>query len=143
MADAQQRFSLIGAKSLVDLRKLMGSDRGLRSSRGAMRQSPTISGMVRMGIGDDNPLWSDPQYARRRPLWSSAAPAIVYICFETDRSADTSRMAGVHAIVCGYRCYLASADDARRSVYDQGYGSRTWSSMRLVSRTLDSADLPL
>ena len=63
MAEQQQRFSLITDKSFADLRKLVGVP--IEDSIEPWCYEATRDNIRHWahGIGDDNPLWCDPDYA--------------------------------------------------------------------------------
>jgi hypothetical protein len=65
MAEPQQRFSLINDKNLADLRKLVGVP--IEDSLEPWCYEATRDNIRHWahGIGDDNPLWCEPDYAAK------------------------------------------------------------------------------
>src|SRR5271156_3904476 len=101
MAETPQRFSLISDKSLVDLRKLMGvpiedflEPWCYEASRDNIRHWAH-------GIGDDNPLWCDPNYAAKTAFQRVQAPPSFIFPLNRSFSGYVGGLAGVHAMFAG------------------------------------------
>ena len=97
------RFSLITESALASLRRLIGVPI-------ADTLEPWCSEVTRdnvrhyaHGIGDDNPLWCDPEYAARGPFGRIAGPPS--FVFPTNRSISgyVAGLPGVHAMWAGSR----------------------------------------
>ena len=74
MAEAQQRFSVISDKSLADLRKLIGVPIEDSLEPWCYEASRDNIRHWAHGIGDDNPLWCDPNYAAKTEFRRVQAP---------------------------------------------------------------------
>src|SRR5271166_3474822 len=101
MPETQQRFSLISDKSLVDLRKLIGvpiedslEPWCYEASRDSIRHWAH-------GIGDDNPLWCDPNYAAKTEFGAVQAPPSFIFPLNRSFSGYVGGLAGVHAMFAG------------------------------------------
>ena len=67
MAATQQRFSVIGDRNLNDLRKLINVPIADSLEPWCQEASRDNIRHWAHGIGDDNPLWCDPDYAAKGP----------------------------------------------------------------------------
>jgi acyl dehydratase len=101
MSQSQQRFSLISDKTLADLRKLINVpiEESLEpwcyeASRDSIRHWAH-------GIGDDNPLWCEPEYAARTPYGRLLAPPSFIFTLNRSFSGYVGGLAGVHAMFAG------------------------------------------
>lgn len=100
MAETRQRFSLITDKSLADLRKLLGVP--IEDSLEPWCYEATRDNIRHWahGIGDDNPLWCDPEYAVKHGSHTLAPPSFI---FPLNRSFSgyVGGLPGVHAMFAG------------------------------------------
>ena len=119
MAEPQQRFSLINDKNLADLRKLVGVP--IEDSLEPWCYEATRDNIRHWahGIGDDNPLWCEPDYAAKANGRAAAPPSFIFRAQPLVQRLR-GRPAGRARDVRRHRCGLASPDAARRPVHDQG-----------------------
>jgi acyl dehydratase len=100
MAEPQQRFSLINEKNLADLRKLLGVP--IEDSLEPWCYEATRDNIRHWahGIGDDNPLWCEPDYAARAHGRTAAPPSFVF-ALNRSFSGYVGGLPGVHAMFAG------------------------------------------
>ena len=101
MADTQPRFSVIADKSLVDLRKLIGVPIEDSLEPWCYEASRDNIRHWAHGIGDDNPLWCDPQYAAKTSYSRVLAPPSFIFALNRSFSGYVGGMSGVHAMFAG------------------------------------------
>jgi acyl dehydratase len=97
----QQRFSVITDKSLADLRKLIGVPIEDSLEPWCYEASRDNIRHWAHGIGDDNPLWCDPDYAARTRYGRVAAPPSFIFPLNRSFSGYVGGLAGVHAMFAG------------------------------------------
>jgi acyl dehydratase len=100
MAEPQQRFSLITDKSLADLSKLVGVP--IEDSLEPWCYEATRDNIRHWahGIGDDNPLWCEPQYAAKAHSHTAAPPSFIFT-LNRSFSGYVGGLPGVHAMFAG------------------------------------------
>src|ERR1700741_3184731 len=98
---AAQRFSLITEKSLADLRKLLGVP--VEDSLEPWCTEATRDNIRHWahGIGDDNPLWCDPDYAATTPFGRIVAPPSFLFPLNRSFSGYVAGLPGVPALFAG------------------------------------------
>ncbi len=101
MPDTQPRFSLIADKSLVELRKLIGVPIEDSIEPWCYEASRDNIRHWAHGIGDDNRLWCDPQYAAKTRYGRVLAPPSFIFSLNRSFSGYVGGMAGVHAMFAG------------------------------------------
>ncbi len=101
MASAPQRFSVITDKSLDELRKLINVPIEDSLEPWCYEASRDNIRHWAHGIGDDNPLWCDPQYAARTPYGKLLAPPSFVFTLNRSFSGYVGGLAGVHAMFAG------------------------------------------
>ena len=101
MPQAAQRFSLITDKSLADLRKLLGVT--VTDSLEPWCYEATRDNIRHWahGIGDDNPLWCDPAYAKTTYYGRIVAPPSFIFPLNRSFSGYVAGLPGVHAMFAG------------------------------------------
>lgn len=101
MPESQQRFSLITERSLNELRKLIGVP--IEDTLEPWCHEATRDNIRHWahGIGDDNPLWCDPQYAAATPYGRLVAPPSFIFPLNRSFSGYVGGLAGVHAMFAG------------------------------------------
>jgi acyl dehydratase len=101
MAEAEQRFSVITDHSLSELRKLI--DNPIEDSLEPWCYEASRDSVRHWahGIGDDNPLWCEPDYAARTALGTVEAPPSFIFTLNRSFSGYVGGMAGVHAMFAG------------------------------------------
>ena len=119
MAEPQQRFSLINDKNLADLRKLVGVP--IEDSLEPWCYEATRDNIRHWahGIGDDNPLWCEPDI-RGESERTRRRAALVHLRAQPLVQRLRRRPAGRARDVRRHRRGVASPDAARRPVHDQG-----------------------
>lgn len=100
-ASPQQRFSLITDKSVADLRKLIGVVIEDTLEPWCHEASRDNIRHWAHGIGDDNPLWCDPEYARQSEFGRLAAPPSFIFPLDRVFSGYVGGLPGVHAMFAG------------------------------------------
>ena len=100
MAEPQQRFSLINDKNLADLRKLLGVP--IEDSLEPWCYEATRDNIRHWahGIGDDNPLWCEPEYAATSNGRAAAPPSFIFT-LNRSFSGYVGGLPGVHAMFAG------------------------------------------
>lgn len=101
MPEAQPRFSVITEKSLAELRKLIGVP--IEDSVEPWCYEATRDSIRHWahGVGDDNPLWCDPDYAAKTPYGRIVAPPSFIFTLNRSFSGYVGGLAGVHAMFAG------------------------------------------
>lgn len=101
MPETQPRFSLITDKSLADLRKLI--DVPIEDSLEPWCYEATRDNIRHWahGIGDDNPLWCEPDYAAKTKYGCVLAPPSFIFPLNRSFSGYVGGLAGVHAMFAG------------------------------------------
>jgi acyl dehydratase len=101
MAESQQRFSLITEKSLIELRELV--DVPIEDSLEPWCYEATRDNIRHWahGIGDDNPLWCDPEYASKTRYSRVVAPPSFIFPLNRSFSGYVGGLPGVHAMFAG------------------------------------------
>jgi acyl dehydratase len=101
MPETQPRFSLITDKSLADLRKLI--DVPIEDSLEPWYNEATRDSIRHWahGIGDDNPLWCEPDYAAQTKYGRVLAPPSFIFPLNRSFSGYVGGLAGVHAMFAG------------------------------------------
>ncbi|HYA36636.1 MAG TPA: MaoC family dehydratase N-terminal domain-containing protein [Candidatus Binataceae bacterium] len=101
MGTTQQRFSLISDKGLQDLRRLIGAP--IEDSLEPWCHEATRDNIRHWahGIGDDNPLWCDPDYAKATRYGTIVAPPSFIFPLNRSFSGYVGGMSGVHAMFAG------------------------------------------
>jgi len=101
MSESQPRFSLITDQSLTALRKLIGVP--IEDSLEPWCYEATRDNIRHWahGIGDDNPLWCDPNYAARTTYGAVLAPPSFLFPLNRSFSGYVGGLAGVHAMFAG------------------------------------------
>jgi acyl dehydratase len=101
MPESQQRFSLITEHSLNELRKLIGAP--IEDTLEPWCHEATRDNIRHWahGIGDDNPLWCDPQYAATTEYGRPVAPPSFIFPLNRSFSGYVGGLAGVHAMFAG------------------------------------------
>jgi len=101
MPETQPRFSLITDKSLADLRKLI--DVPIEDSLEPWYYEATRDNIRHWahGIGDDNPLWCEPEYAAKTKYGRVLAPPSFIFPLNRSFSGYVGGLAGVHAMFAG------------------------------------------
>lgn len=97
---APTTFGTISDQAVQALRSLIGKDINRTHPYVEELNADAIRHWAH-GIGDDNPLWTDPDYARRTPYGDVLAPGS--ILFATDRvlSGYVTGLPGIHAMFAG------------------------------------------
>lgn len=100
-ASPQQRFSLITDQSVADLRKLVGVV--IEDTLEPWCHEATRDNIRHWahGIGDDNPLWCDPEYARQSEFGRLVAPPSFIFPLDRVFSGYVGGLPGVHAMFAG------------------------------------------
>ena len=142
MAEQQQRFSLITDKSLADLRKLVGVP--IEDSLEPWCYEATRDNIRHWahGIGDDNPLWCEPQYAANTHTHTAAPPSFIF-ALNRSFSGYVGGLPGVHAMFAGI-----DAVWHRSMLLDDQFTTKAWlkeigRASDPLRRARDPADLPL
>jgi acyl dehydratase len=101
MSEDVQRFSVITEKSLAELRKLINVP--IEDSLEPWCYEATRDNIRHWahGIGDDNPLWCDPEYASRTVYGRLLAPPSFIFTLNRSFSGYVGGLAGVHAMFAG------------------------------------------
>jgi acyl dehydratase len=101
MAAGAQRFSVISDHSLRELRKLIGVP--IEDSLEPWCHEATRDSIRHWahGVGDDNPLWCDPNYAASSEYRRIAAPPSFIFTLNRSFSGYVGGLAGVHAMFAG------------------------------------------
>jgi acyl dehydratase len=101
MAEQQQRFSLITDESLASLRRLI--DVPIEDSLEPWCYEATRDNIRHYahGIGDDNPLWCDPDYAAKTHYGTLIAPPSFVFPLNRILSGYVGGLSGVHAMWAG------------------------------------------
>jgi acyl dehydratase len=101
MAASGQRFSVITDRSLSELRKLI--DVPIEDSLEPWCHEASRDSIRHWahGIGDDNPLWCDPNYASRTQFGRLLAPPSFIFPLNRSFSGYVGGLAGVHAMFAG------------------------------------------
>jgi acyl dehydratase len=101
MAEKQQRFSIIADRSLDQLRKLIGVP--IEDSLEPWCHEATRDNLRHWahGIGDDNPLWCDPEYAAKTHYGRLVGPPSFIFPLNRSFSGYVGGLAGVHAMFAG------------------------------------------
>ena len=101
MPESQQRFSLITDHSLNELSKLIGVP--IEDSLEPWCHEATRDNIRHWahGIGDDNPLWCDPEYAAATQYGRLVAPPSFIFPLNRSFSGYVGGLAGVHAMFAG------------------------------------------
>lgn len=95
-----QRFPLITEEALDELRSRIGQP----FERPAPHVTEATADSIRhwvYGIGDDNPLWLDPDYARSTRWGGRTAPGTFLYAFDKVVSGYVSGLPGIHAMFAG------------------------------------------
>ncbi|HUY27985.1 MAG TPA: MaoC family dehydratase N-terminal domain-containing protein [Candidatus Binataceae bacterium] len=100
-AQPPQRFSLITDQSVAGLRKLIGVVIEDTIEPWCHEASRDNIRHWAHGIGDDNPLWCDPEYARKSQFGRLAAPPSFIFPLDRVFSGYVGGLAGVHAMFAG------------------------------------------
>jgi len=98
--DSGQRFPLITQEALDALRSRIGQP----FKRPVPHVTEATADSIRhwaLGIGDDNPLWLDPEYARNTRWGGVMAPGTFLYAFDRVVSGYVSGLPGVHAMFAG------------------------------------------
>ena len=97
----QQRFSLITERSLADLRQLVGVT--IEDTLEPWCHEATRDNIRHYanGIGDDNPLWCDPDYARGTSYGDVIALPSFAFALSRILSGYVGGLPGVHAMWAG------------------------------------------
>jgi acyl dehydratase len=120
-ASPQQRFSLITDKSVADLRKLIGVV--IEDTLEPWCHEATRDNIRHWahGIGDDNPLWCDPEYARGTAHGRLVAPPSFIFPLDRVFSGYVGGLPGVHAMFAGidvtWRRPMLHGDEFRTRVW--------------------------
>src|ERR1700692_2756043 len=101
MPEPQQRFSLITDKSLAELRTLIGVP--IEDSLEPWCYEATRDNIRHYahGIGDDNPLWCDPDYAAKTRYGGIIAPPSFLFATSPLVSGCVGGLPGLHAMWSG------------------------------------------
>jgi len=101
MANSVQRFSVITDESLAQLRKLINVP--VEDSLEPWCYEATRDNIRHWahGLGDDNPLWCDPQYAKATRYGRLVAPPSFIFPLNRTFSGYVAGLAGVHAMFAG------------------------------------------
>jgi acyl dehydratase len=101
MGAEQQRFSVITDDSLAQLRKLI--DVPIEDTVEPWCYEATRDNIRHWahGLGDDNPLWCDPEYAAQSQYKSPIAPPSFVFTLNRAFSGYVGGLAGVHAMFAG------------------------------------------
>lgn len=98
--DSGQRFPLITQEALDALRSRIGQP----FKRPVPHVTEATADSIRhwaLGIGDDNPLWLDPEYARNTRWGGVTAPGTFLYAFDRVVSGYVGGLPGVHAMFAG------------------------------------------
>ena len=101
MSETQQRFSVISDQSLVGLKKLIGVPIEDSLEPWCYEASRDNIRHWAHGIGDDNPLWCDPNYAAKTEFGRVQAPPSFIFPLNRSFSGYVGGLAGVHAMFAG------------------------------------------
>ena len=101
MSETQQRFSVISDQSLVGLKKLIGVPIEDSLEPWCYEASRDNIRHWAHGIGDDNPLWCDPNYAAKTEFARVQAPPSFIFPLNRSFSGYVGGLAGVHAMFAG------------------------------------------
>jgi acyl dehydratase len=101
MTDTEQRFSLITEEGLESLRRLIGVP--IEDSLEPWCYEATRDNIRHYahGIGDDNPLWCDPEYAAKTRYGRLVAPPAFVFPLNRILSGYVGGLPGVHAMWAG------------------------------------------
>jgi acyl dehydratase len=121
VADAQQRFSLITERSLDSLRALIGVKITDTVEPYCYEVTRDNIRHYAHGIGDDNPLWCDPDYAAATAHRTLLAPPSFVFALSRIYSGYVGGLPGVHAMWSGasttWHRPLRRGDDIRTEAY--------------------------
>ena len=95
----KQSFDRLTDEALAELRSEIGSE--IKGPHGYITEA-TRDGIrhFAMGIGDENPLWLDEEYAKKSPLGTLAAPPFILLAF--NKVAWGARgLRGIHSMFSG------------------------------------------
>jgi acyl dehydratase len=97
----ERRFSVITDKGIADLSSLVGVE--VRDSLEPWCHEATRDSIRHWahGIGDDNPLWCDPEYARGTRYGRLLAPPSFIFALNRSFSGYVAGLPGVHAMFAG------------------------------------------
>ncbi len=101
MAPSEQRFSVITERSLSELTKLINVPIEDSLEPWCYEASRDNIRHWAHGIGDDNPLWCDPEYAARTTYGRVQAPPSFVFTLNRSFSGYVGGLAGVHAMFAG------------------------------------------
>jgi acyl dehydratase len=101
MTERAQRFSVITDSSLAQLRKLIGVPIEDSLEPWCYEASRDNIRHWAHGIGDDNPLWCDPEYAATTSYGRVLAPPSFIFPLNRSFSGYVGGLAGVHAMFAG------------------------------------------
>jgi acyl dehydratase len=101
MAPSEQRFSIITERSLSELSKLINVPIEDSLEPWCYEASRDNIRHWAHGIGDDNPLWCDPEYAARTTYGRVQAPPSFVFALNRSFSGYVGGLAGVHAMFAG------------------------------------------
>ena len=101
MSETRQRFSVISDESLVGLKKLIGVPIEDSLEPWCYEASRDNIRHWAHGIGDDNPLWCDPNYAANTEFGRVQAPPSFIFPLNRSFSGYVGGLAGVHAMFAG------------------------------------------
>jgi acyl dehydratase len=101
MAEVRQRFSVITDQSLDQLRKLINVP--IEDTVEPWCYEATRDNIRHWshGLGDDNPLWCDPDYAAKSPYRRLVAPPSFIFPLNRAFSGYVGGLAGIHAMFAG------------------------------------------
>ena len=137
----KRRFPKITEEGLDDLRKRIGVSIGVTAEPWCYEATRDNIRHYAHGIGDDNPLWCDPDYAAKTNY--GGIIALPSFLFSTSRivSGYVGGLPGVHAMWSGADWTWHKAGQAQRRDFDRGQAEGPRRAPDALRRPRDPADL--
>lgn len=95
-------YGRISDEALIKLRERMGVELPRRTPHVEYATQDTIRHFAH-GIGDNNPLWTDPDYASKTRYGAIIAPPCILYSMDLTCSGNVGGLPGVHAMFSGTR----------------------------------------
>ena len=141
MISPRRKFPKITEEGLDDLRKRIGVSIGVTAEPWCYEATRDNIRHYAHGIGDDNPLWCDPEYAAKTNY--GGIIALPSFLFSTSRivSGYVGGLPGVHAMWSGADWTWHKAVRAQRRDIDRGQAEGPRRASDALRRPGDPADL--
>ena len=137
----ETRFPKITEEGLDDLRKRIGVSIGVTAEPWCYEATRDNIRHYAHGIGDDNPLWCDPDYAAKTNHGGIIALPSFLFCDQPHRLRLRRRLARRPRDVVGRRLDLAQAGPSQRRDLDRGPAEGPRRAPDALRRPRDPADL--